>query len=161
MIIGAGIVGIPFAFYHLGLVWSLILTVVMNFQTYTSCYLYLKTKNIVGGLESIQEIGFILMGRSSVFIVSSLVLVLSVGCVIAYFNIFGGILASVYVDFISNDESILSRTEPYIIVLSLMILPPMLKKTVNELEVISRILFGTVILFVVTIIYSVATIGTA
>lgn len=159
--VGAGIVGIPYAFYHLGITASILMTIIMTLQTYSSCYLYLKTKNIVGGLESIQEIGFLLMGRSSVFIVSSLVLINAVGSLIAYFNIFGGILASVYTDFISREEGILSKPEIYIVILSLLILPPMLKKSVEELEIIAQILFATVILLEFTIIYSLITVGTS
>lgn len=92
-------VGIPYAFSHLGITASLILNVIMALQTYTSCSLYLKTKDISGGLESIQEIGFLLMGRPSVFVISSLVLINAMGSLIAYFNIFGGILASIHSDF--------------------------------------------------------------
>ena len=94
------------------------------------------------------------MGRPSVFVISSLVLINAMGSLIAYFNIFGGILASIHSDFTYDYQIILSNPEIYIVILALMILPPMLKRTVSELAVIAYILFFTVILFELTMIYS-------
>lgn len=46
--IGAGLVGIPYAFYSAGIPLSLLISFVMTFQTINSCYLYFKAKDYSG-----------------------------------------------------------------------------------------------------------------
>ena len=94
--IGGGVAGLPFAYYWTGLTMGLILHVLMMVATNISCFLYLKTKDILGGLSTISEIGYKLMGRSSIFFINAVLILLCVGLMIIYFDLFGTICAGLF-----------------------------------------------------------------
>lgn len=48
-IIGGGIVGLPYAFFHCGIVFGIILLILISFLTYRSCVLMLNAKDLVPG----------------------------------------------------------------------------------------------------------------
>lgn len=50
-IIGGGIVGLPYSFYHAGIPMALILNFVFMLLTIYSCYLVLEARNMVGNLK--------------------------------------------------------------------------------------------------------------
>ena len=87
--IGAGIVGVPYAYFKTGLVFGFIINFVLMILTCFSCYLYLLTKDLTEGLDSFSEIGFKLLGRPAIFIINLMILLLCFGGLIAYYNIFG------------------------------------------------------------------------
>ena len=102
--IGGGIAGLPFAYYWTGLTLGLIIHALMMIATNISCYLYLKTKDILGGLATISEIGFKLMGRASIFFINTVLIALCVGLMIIYFDLFGRICAGLYQDITKETE---------------------------------------------------------
>ena len=72
--IGGGIVGIPFAFLELGFWISITMMVFASLQTVNACYLYMKVKDLIPGKpESLYEIGYMLMGKSSIYIISTVI----------------------------------------------------------------------------------------
>ena len=76
-IVGGGVVGLPYSFYHTGIPVGIMMNILFAIMTLYSCILYIKAKDLVGNLASFSEIGFILQGRKSVFIISVIVFV---GC---------------------------------------------------------------------------------
>ena len=94
--IGGGIAGLPFSYFHTGLSLGLIIHLLMMILTNLSCYLYLRTKDLLHGLCSISEIGFKLIGRSSIFFINIVIVLLCVGLMIIYFDLFGNICAGLY-----------------------------------------------------------------
>jgi amino acid permease len=48
-IVGGGVVGIPYAFYYLGIPIAIVLNILIAFFTVYSCYLYLLAKDFSGG----------------------------------------------------------------------------------------------------------------
>lgn len=87
--IGAGIVGVPYGYQKTGFGLGFIINIVLMVLTCFSCYLYLKCKDLTGGLDSFSEIGYKLMGRPALFIVNVMIVLLCFGGLIAYYNIFG------------------------------------------------------------------------
>ena len=96
--IGAGIVGIPFAYMTLGIPVALLMNVIMIWQTLNSCRLYFRTMDHLDGLESISEIGYKLLGRKSIFIINGMIMTNCIGSLVAYYNIFGGIMSSIFLE---------------------------------------------------------------
>lgn len=88
--IGGGILGLPFAFYHLGIPLSLILCFIMATLGHFSSMMYLKTKDLTPGkYESIYEIAYLLFGRPSLFVVLAILFSSVLGSAILYYIVIG------------------------------------------------------------------------
>ena len=93
--IGGGILGMPYAYYHLGLFLASILTLVMAMLSQMSTMLHLKTKDLTPRkYESIYEIAYLLVGRASIFVVTTIMFSSVFGCIIMYYIIIGETLSS-------------------------------------------------------------------
>lgn len=89
-ILGGGIVALPYAFYMLGFYAALGLMVAMAVSTVNSSILYLKAKDLTPGKpESLYELGYILVKRPSIFLISCVLAINSLGLCMVYFIIFG------------------------------------------------------------------------
>lgn len=102
--------GLPFAFYMLGLVPGLIFMSFMAAQTINSVWLYMRAKDLVpGNPESLYELGYILFQRKAIFMISGILALNSLGMVMVYFIIFGktmgGIYGTVFLD-VENIETL-------------------------------------------------------
>ena len=84
--IGGGLLGIPFACYHLGLFLGIILMVLMGIMSHFSSMMYLKVKDLTPRrYESVYEIAYLLFGRASIFIVCMIMMFAnSMACVMFY-----------------------------------------------------------------------------
>lgn len=131
---------------------------ILNFaamvQVSYSCRLYFKVKDLCGGMESLSEIGFKLLGRNSIFLFNGMIFTLCFGLLIAYSNIFSGISTSFYKHLFNKDEeeSIFASSQFYIVLLAVLNLPIIFKRSIKELKIISVILFISVTIFVISLV---------
>ena len=89
-IIGGGIVSIPYSFISFGVPLAIIFNILAVVMTVYSAKLYLACKDIVPDKpESLYEIGYMVMGRSSIFMVGGVQFINSFGLMMVYFIIFG------------------------------------------------------------------------
>ena len=99
------------------------------------------------------EIGYKLLGRGAIFVINSMIFMLCFGLLIAYFRIFGGISSSLYKDLTSDiDKSLMSSEGLYIVVLAIVLLPVIFRKTIKELKIISHILAIALGLFIIALL---------
>ena len=95
-IIGGGIVGLPYAMYHCGIPIGALLNVLVAVSCYYSCMLYLEARaQIPVAVNSLYELGFVTMGRPSIFYISTVILINSSGLMLIYFMLFGDTFASI------------------------------------------------------------------
>jgi len=128
--IGGGIVGLPYAFLELGVLITIALLAVVTLQTQNSSWLYLKAKDLIPGKpESLYEIGYMLMGRKSIFILSIILALNSFGMVMVYFIVYGNTIQSVIIDLTTlTEDDIIGGKQFWIIILSVFLLPVCMKK---------------------------------
>lgn len=153
-IIGGGIVGVPYAMYHTGIPFGILLNILMVMACWYSCVLYLAAKKLVPVyVESLYEIGFVCMGRASIFIISTILLVSSAGLMIIYFIVFGDIFSSIikqtcYADLKPDESKFLTQRTFYVMCLGLLLTPVIIKKELAELKIVSITLFVAIAIFV-------------
>ena len=76
--------------YNLGLPLAMFLQVVVIIVTHSSSNLYLWIKDIVpDSPTSLYEIGYMIVGRASIFLLGSVFFLNSVGLCMIYFMVFG------------------------------------------------------------------------
>lgn len=92
-IIGGGIVSLPYSFVSIGLPFGILLNIFGVIVTIFSVDLYLAGKeNIPGKPESLYEIGYMVMGRNSIFLVGFIQFINAFFLCILYFIVFGDTL---------------------------------------------------------------------
>lgn len=92
--------------------------------------------------------------------INGMILTNCLGALIAYFNIFGNIMTSIYKDLGYSGDSIFGNATFYVLLLAFLNMPPIFKRTVKELKIISYLLFISVMLFVVAILIELGVEGT-
>ena len=103
--IGAGIVGIPYAFYHLGLTLGLVTIVGMALVAWLAVLLMMKAKDLSPRhYESLYELGYLLMGRSAIFAICGVVLMQAMGVLMVYFIIFGDTMSEVFTQMVTGPD---------------------------------------------------------
>ena len=135
---GGGIVALPYAFYMLGFYGALGLMIAMAVSTINSSILYLKAKDLTPGKpESLYELGYILVKRPSIFLISCILAVNSLGLCMVYFIIFGEtfgkIVASLngatgVIDTTGFGETFIYTRTLYILILSTLLFPVIIQK---------------------------------
>ena len=95
-LVGGGIVGLPYAMLLLGLVVGILTNLIFCYITAMSGIIFLKLReNIPGKPNSLFEIGYMLQGRKSIFLVAATQVVFSFGLMMIYFIVFGDTAAQV------------------------------------------------------------------
>jgi amino acid permease len=98
-IIGAGIIALPYAFAKAGPLFATMLHIVMAISLMIACALYFKTKDILG-YESFSELSYICLGRTSIFVLNT---VIAIGCfsiIVMYVILFSRISISLFENFL-------------------------------------------------------------
>jgi amino acid permease len=109
---------------------------------------------------SMFEIGFILFNRSSIFFISTIIIFNSLGLIIIYFIVFGDTLKSLIRDLSNETEhEFFGKRMAYVIILSVLLVPIILKKELKEIKILSVLLFTTLFGFVVLIIVQMSRLG--
>ena len=95
-IIGGGIVGVPFSMMHTGIPVGILLHCFVALTCGYSCHLYIKAKDMTPvPVESLYEMGNCLLGKWSIYLISTIVLASSFGLMMIYFIVFGDVFASI------------------------------------------------------------------
>lgn len=163
-IIGGGIVGLPFAFYNLGFIVGFIVEFLFLYLTRLSCQVYLASKDLIPGkLDSMYEIGFMVTGRSSIFIISTIIAINSFGLMLIYFNIFSKISQSIAISLffdnvvihqkqIDHISNFFATKSFYVLIFSSVLFPFVIRKELKELKIVSLILSFGVLLFILVFV---------
>lgn len=102
-IIGGGIVSIPYSFVSFGIPLGIAMNILAVLMTNYSVKLYLAGKDIVPDKpESLYEIGYMTLGRNSIFMCGFIQFINSFGLMLVYFIIFGDTSAQLVAN-IAND----------------------------------------------------------
>ena len=154
VIIGGGIVGIPFAMFHTGIPFGIILNILVCLAGVYTVHLYLRTKDLSPVyVESLFELGFVTMGVSSIYLFSVLILLSGVGLLMLYFIVFSKISASLAKQIQDEGtDNIFSGRTIYIVVLAALLTPLTLKKMLKEMKFVSITLFLCIFLFLLLFI---------
>ena len=99
-----------------------------------------------------SEIGFVLVGRKSIFILNGIIFVSSFGLMMIYFIVFGDIASSIAEENMSNKKSFFCTRAFYIIIISIALLPLIIKKEIAHLKLASILLFIAIVLFILIFI---------
>ena len=96
--IGGGLLGMPFACYHLGLFLSVILLVFFGVLSHFSSMMYLKIKDLTPRrYESIYEIAYLLLGRASIFIVCMIMMFSNGSACIMFYMVLGETISALII----------------------------------------------------------------
>ena len=116
-------------------------------QAAKSKSLYFLTFN-----RSLYEIGYMIMGRASIFWISAIIAMLSFGLMMIYFIVFSQICRSIVLQLaFSNDvktKNFFASQTFYVLLLASGLLPLVVKKELKELKIASVILFLGVASFI-------------
>ena len=95
--IGGGILGVPFAFYHMGMINGVFVCLSVAILSHISSMLYLRLKDLTPRkYESIYEIAYLLTGRSSIFVVCAIQLAMVFSSMLIYYMIIGDTIAKLF-----------------------------------------------------------------
>ena len=95
--VGGGILGFPYAFYHIGMINGIVMCVGCAGLAHVSAMMYLAAKDLTPRkYESIYELSYLLMGRCSIFGVSTILLVTNASCMIMYYIIIGDTISHLW-----------------------------------------------------------------
>mmetsp|Transcript_32095 Transcript_32095/g.49074 ORF Transcript_32095/g.49074 Transcript_32095/m.49074 type:complete len:227 (+) Transcript_32095:17-697(+) len=154
-VVGGGIVSIPYSFYQCGFVFAIGFCVFNALQVLLSSALFLKVREMCpSDPSSMFEIGFIILGRSAIYWISVIILANSLGLIIIYFSVFGENASLLMTNLFWQD---VPEEEPnfgmkpvcWILCLSVLLIPFVLKKELAEMKGVSVTLFAACIVFVI------------
>jgi amino acid permease len=151
-IVGGGIVGLPKAMLVLGLIVGISLNAVVCYITFLSGIVYLALRDLIPGKpNSLYEIGYMLQGRKSIFLVALIQTVNSAGLMLIYFIVFSSTAGQFVGGFVGYELNEIWYTSKwfYVVVLGVCMAPIVAKKELAELEWLSILLGVSILIFMI------------
>lgn len=152
--IGGGILAMPLSLFNCGIPMGVLLNVLCSLCVYKTCKLLSFCNFLIPGKpESYYEIGYLLLGRKSIFYISSMVFFLCLGLMMIYLIFLGDIAASLMKQLVLEEsyEGMFSRPAVYIFIIWAVNLPFSVKKEVKELKGMSLLMIACLCLFLLII----------
>ena len=107
-------------------------------------YFYLKAKDYLG-FSSISELSYICFGRASVYYINLLITFVIFGILTLYMLLFSRIAISLAEPYVVDPKSFLLNKVTYIVLVSILTFPFLMKRNLAELKFQSHILCAGVI----------------
>lgn len=154
-------VSLPWAFLQTGIYFAFFYLMIMILQVLLSSVLYLKAREMCPfGPQSMQEVGFVILGRPSIFWISFIILINSIGLLIIFFSVFGDTAASMIAAIFYPTDSKLNHFVTtrgcWVLILAFLLIPFIMMRELAELKAVSIALFSAAILFVIIFILQLA-----
>ena len=142
--------GVPYALIHTGIPLGIMLNISMALICFYSGYLLLLAKQMSPTyVESMYELGFLTMGKCSIYFISITILISLFGCMMIYFIIFGDISASLVEQLVyPNEQNVFTVRTPYVLTLGFLMIPFIIQKKLSELKCVSILLFSAIFTFI-------------
>ena len=107
-------------------------------------------------MESLYEIGFMVLGRKSIYIVSAVTFIFATGIMMVYFIVFSDVISSLMAQlvFTSKEDkcSFVTKRTLYVLILGAVLFPFIIRKELKELKIISIILFFGIFSFIMILL---------
>ena len=150
-ILGGGIVGLPYSLYSTGLYCGVLIAIFAAAQTTISSILFLKAREVCPNRpSSLFEIGYLTLGRASIFIICFLVWVNSFFLIIIFVNVFSNTAVNVMKALVwyNCQDNLGTHVASYAIGIAILLLPTTFMKEIAELHLVSISLFCAALFFV-------------
>ena len=136
--------------FHTGIPLGLCLNLMVAAAGWYTGSLYLKVKDLSPTyVESLYELGFVTMGVTSVYLISSLVLISGTGCIMIYFIVFSNIAVSIAESaYDPGTKNVFTDRTIYVLFLALLMFPLCIKKMLAEMKIVSILLFLAIAIFI-------------
>ena len=161
-IMGGGIVSIPFAYAVAGVAVGLTVQVVVVIAIMIACSLYLKTRSILQCGTSFSLLANQCLGRHASVFVNALIALAVFGILVLYMLLFARIAIQIFSpESVKEGEAvdIYGSKVLYIVCLSLLICPVVVRKRLQELKFTTYVLFLGVVCLMALLSVKLATEG--
>ena len=167
--IGGGIVGVPFAMFNYGIPLGTSLIILVAIISFLSVMLLLKSKELCKQ-ESYYEIGYLVMGRGAILLISGAIICQLFGIIVVYYIVFADTVKLLVIQSVTGDQvtQVMTpdqtaaelSTKPalvrffcqkttYVLLSACLLAPILLKRKLAEIKVFSYLLFAAVLAFIV------------
>ena len=103
--IGPGLLALPYALYHMGLIFGSLVIVFFGLVSHLSNMMYVKIKLLIPReVETNWEVGYVLFGRNSIFVLCFAFFFYSFSCMIISYIVICDTITTIVYNIIHHDE---------------------------------------------------------